>query len=79
MRPHLVVVLAPLLDPYLRVHAVPKPLEAQTLVAERSVEGFVSRMLVRLAGLDVVEGHTVLCAPVDERLRGELGAVVQDM
>ena len=34
---HLVVVLSPLLDPDLRVHAVPKPLQAQELVAELPV------------------------------------------
>ena len=67
VRPHLVVVLSPLLDPHLRVHAVPKPLEAQKLVAELSVEGFVGHILPRLprpvrAGIEheVVRPHVVL-------------------
>ena len=50
MRPHFVVVLSPLLDPDLRVHAVPKPLPAQELVAELPVERFVGGILPRLPG-----------------------------
>ena len=38
---HLVGVLSPLLDPDLRVHAVPKRLEAQKFVAELPVDRFV--------------------------------------
>ena len=52
MRPHLVVVLSPLLDPDLRVHAVPKPLKAQELVAELPVERFVGGILPRLPRVD---------------------------
>ena len=52
VRAHVVVVPSPLLDPHLRVHAVPKPLQAQILVAELPVERFVGRILPRLPRLD---------------------------
>lgn len=33
------------------------------------------RVLLRLAGLDVAQGHAVLCAPARKRNRGQLGPV----
>ena len=52
MRLHFVVVLSPRRDPDLRVHAVPKPLQAQELVAELPVERFVGGILPRLPRVD---------------------------
>ena len=63
MRPHLVVVLSPLLDPDLRVHAVPKPLKAQELVAELPVERFVGGILPRLPRVDQRRVNTRVAEP----------------
>ena len=49
MRADLVVVPPPLGDAHFRFDPVPKPLPAEILVAELPVEGFIGRMLPRLA------------------------------
>ena len=79
MRPHLVVVLSPLLDPDLRVHAVPKPLEAQELVAELPVERFVGGILPRLPRVDQRRVNARVTEPAQDGGGHELRSVVQDM
>jgi len=55
----LIVVLPPSGDSHLGVHAIPKPLQRQKLIAELTVERFVGAILPRLAGIDErgVEGR----------------------
>ena len=77
MWPHLVVVLSPLLDPDLRVHAVPKPLEAQKLVAEFSVEGFVGGILPRLPRIDQRRVNAGVAEPAQDGGGDELRSVVR--
>ena len=48
----------------------------EQLVAHSSVEGFDIAVLHRLAGSDVVPLDPMLFAPAQDRVRGELGAVV---
>ena len=74
--PHRVVVLSPRLDPALRVQAVPKPLEAQKLVAEFSVEGFVGGILPRLPRIDQRRVNARIAEPAQEGGGDELRAVV---
>ena len=76
MRPHLVVVLSPLFAPDLRVQAVPKPLEAQKLVAELSVEGFVGGILPRLPRIDQRRVNARVTEPAQDGGGDELRAVV---
>ena len=76
VRSHVVVVPSPLHDPHLRVHAVPKPLQAQILVAELPVERFVGRILPRLPRLDERGFDLRLEQPPENRTRDKLGAVV---
>ena len=76
MRPHLVVVLSPLLDPDLRVHAVPKPLEAQELVAELPVERFVGGILPRLPRVDQRRVNARVTEPAQDGGGHELRSVV---
>jgi hypothetical protein len=52
MRADLVVVTAPLGEAHFRLNPVPKPLQAEILVAQLPVEGFVGRILPRLAGVN---------------------------
>ena len=77
VRPHLVVVLSPLLDPDLRVQAVPKPLEAQKLVAEFSVEGFVGGILSRLPRIDQRRVNARVAEPAQDGGGHELRPVVR--
>ena len=53
-----------------------KEVRVQHLGSIASIEALDVRVLVRLSWLDVVRGDAVFCAPVDEGLRGEFGAVV---
>ena len=53
-----------------------KEVRVEHLGSIAPIEAFDVRVLVRLAGLDVVRRDAVLGTPVDERLRGEFGAVV---
>ena len=53
-----------------------KEVRVQHLGSITPIEALNVGVLVRLAWLDVVRRHTVLDAPVDERLRREFGAVV---
>ena len=76
MRPHLVVVLSPLLDPDLRVHAVPKPLKAQELVAELPVERFVGGILPRLPRVDQRRVNTRVAEPAQNGGGHELWSIV---
>ena len=77
--PHLVVVLSSLLDPDRRVHAVPKPLEAQKLVAELPVERFVGGMLPRLPRVDQRRVNARVAEPAQDGGGHELRSVVEDM
>lgn len=52
MGPDLVVVTPPLLDAHAGVDAIPKPPQAEILVAELAVERFVAAILPPLAGID---------------------------
>ena len=79
MWPHLVVVLSPLFDAHRRVHAVPKPLEAQELVAERPVERFVGGILPRLPRIDQRRVNARIAQPAQDGGGDELRAVVEDM
>ena len=79
MRSHLVVVLSPLLDPNLRVHAVPKPLKAQELVTELPVERFVGRILPRLPRIDQGRVNARVAEPAQDGGGDELRPIVQDM
>ena len=56
--------LSPLLDPDLRVHAVPKPLKAQELIAELPVERFVGGILPRLPRVDQRRVNARVTEPV---------------
>ncbi len=70
---------SPRLDPHLRIHTVPKSLEAQTLVAELPVEGFVGRSLAWLSGIDQRRVNARVAEPAQDGGRDELRPVVQDM
>ena len=52
MRPHLVVVHAPVLDDDLRLDPIAKPFCRQSFVPELAVEAFVRAVLPRLARVD---------------------------
>ena len=59
--------LSPLLDPDLRVHAVPKSLKAQELVAELPVERFVGGILPRLPRVDQRRVNASVAQPAQDR------------
>ena len=52
MRPHLVVIPAPILDHDLGFEAITEPLHRQAFVAEFTVEALVRAALPQLAGID---------------------------
>jgi len=50
----------------------------EQFIAHAAVEGFDVAVLHRFAGRNVVQFHWTLFAPVQDRVRGELGTVVRD-
>jgi len=52
-----------------------KEVRVQHLRSIAPIEAFDVRVLIRFPRLDVVRGHAVLRAPIDEGLRGEFRAV----
>ena len=50
----------------------------EQFIAHAAVEGFDVAVLHRFAGRNVVQFHWTLFAPVQDRVRGELGTVVGD-
>lgn len=75
MRPVFVVLLPPLTDDFPRLGEIAEQVQIEHLIAYAAVEAFDERILVRLAGLDVVDEHSVGLTPVDKHLAQELGAV----
>lgn len=75
MRPDVVVVVAP--DGQLApgVGEAVEQLLIQELVAQRPIERFNERILLRLAGIDVVPLDPVFAGPPQDCLAGELGPV----
>jgi len=53
-----------------------KEVGVQHLGSIAPIEAFNVRVLIRLPRLDVVRGHAVLGAPIDEGLRREFRAIV---
>ena len=78
MRPRGVVVGDPGSDDLASLIEIEKQALVEKLVAHATVEGFDVAVLHRLAGRDVVPFDLMLFAPAQDRVRGELGAVVGD-
>src|SRR5260370_26667808 len=76
MGPDVVVVAPPLLDADFGFDAIPKPLQAQVLVAEFPVERFVGAILPRLPRVDECGLDLCRLEPAKNRGRDELGAIV---
>jgi hypothetical protein len=62
-------VAAPLLDADARVHSIPKPLQAETFIAQLAIEGFVGRVLPRLSRIDQRRVDGRVCTGSLETLR----------
>ena len=77
MRPHVVIVLSPLLDPNLRFDATANPPQAQMFVPKLPVERFIGRILPRLPRIDVRRFDLRVCKPAEDRRRDELRPVVR--
>jgi hypothetical protein len=76
MRPPGVVVCDPSGNDLPGLVEIEKQALVEQLVAHVSVEGFDVAVLHRLAGRNVMPFHVMLFAPAQDRVRGELGAVV---
>ena len=74
MGTHGVVVLAPRFDDDAGFAATAKPFQAQTLVAELTVERFIRSVLPRLPGIGQGGVNAVLDEPLEDRLAHELRA-----
>src|SRR6185437_6184080 len=77
MRPCGVVVGNPSNDDFPSLIEIKKQALVEKLITHTPVEGFDVAVLHRLAGCDVVPFHPMLFAPAQDRVRGELGAVVR--
>lgn len=55
-----------------------KPVSIQALVAHTAIEALHERVLIRLAWLNVVQGHAIVRRPDRERPTNELWPVVTD-
>ena len=77
MRVDLVVVTSPLGDAHFRLNPVPKPLQAEILVAQLPVEGFVGRILPRLAGVNQRRFDLRGVQPAPDGSRDKLRRVVR--
>src|SRR6185436_14608081 len=78
VRPDVVVVVAPDSQLAPGVSQAVEQLFIQELVAQRPIERFNERVLLRLAGIDIVPLDLVLAGPLQDRPTGELGSVVAD-
>src|SRR5690349_4587150 len=76
MRPRRGVVSDPSSDDLVSLIEIEEQALVEQLVAHAAVEGFDVAILHRLAGRDVVPLHLMLLAPAQDRIRGELGAVI---
>src|SRR5262245_28180616 len=77
MRADGIVVLTPGLDDHLRLATAAEPLQAQTLVAEATVEALVGTVLPRLARIDQRGLHASGLQPLQDRLADEFRTVVR--
>jgi len=76
VRPHSVVVTAPVFDYDTRLGARAEPFETQTFVAQLAVERFVGAVLPWLSGIDESRIDTLCWQPFKHGTRDELGTVV---
>jgi hypothetical protein len=74
--PDVIVVVPPLLDANLGLNAVPKPLQAQRLVAELAVERLVGAILPGLPWIDEGGFDLRRRQPTNNRGRDKFGAIV---
>ncbi len=78
MRPLGVVVGDPAADELAGLVEIKKDCLVEELVAHPAVEAFDEAVLHRFAGRDVVPFDLMIDCPAEDRVRGELGAVVAD-
>src|SRR5438874_11011553 len=76
MRPRRVIVGDPRSDDLTSLVEIEEQALVKKLATHAAVERFDIAILHRLAGRDVVPFHLILFAPVQYRIRGELGTVV---
>ena len=76
MRPHGVVVLAPVVDYDLRFNTVFKPLHGQAFIPVLAVEAFRCAVLPWFAWADQCAFHALLRNPFQQRRTDELRAIV---
>ena len=50
----------------------------ETFIAQPAIEAFAERILLRLAGSDVVPGDASLLRPAQDGRRGQRGAIITD-
>ena len=73
---HLVIVLSPLIDPFLSVLQGPKPVLIQAFIAELSVQAFYESVLRRLPWLDKRLPNSAFLGPIEHGLPRKLRPVV---
>lgn len=77
MGPNLIVVLPPGFDQDLGLVTTSKPLQAETLIPEFIVEGFVGGILPRFARVDVGGIDIGVGGPFQDRARDEFWPIVR--
>ena len=78
MWPDVVVVVSPEGQPAVGIGEAVEGLLVEAFVAQAAVEVLDAAVLLRLARVDVAPFDAVLVGPLQDRLGGELGAVVTD-
>ena len=78
MRPDVVVVIAPEGQFAACISQAVEDLLVQAFVAQAAVEGHDKAVLLRRARIDVMPLDAVPVTPLQDRLAGELGAIVRD-
>ena len=76
VRPHVIVILPPVLDRRARVFDACEPVQVQAVGSELAVEALDEGVLGRLARLDEVQLHAGSPGPEEHGLRGEFGTIV---
>ena len=77
MRPHGIVVGGPCVDELAGLTKIDEQAFVQKLIAHPAVEGFDVAVLRRFARRDVMPFDTMIFCPGEDRVRGELGAVIR--
>ena len=76
MRSVFVVSLPPLTDDLTHLGEIAEQLQVEHFFAQTEIEAFDERILIRLAGFDVVDEYAISLAPVHEHLTQKLGVIV---